>query len=58
MKRKKKQENVILDEDEDAFQCPNCWFTTRDFEESDQHFEEHLVEYQSEQDNAFGRYSE
>ena len=38
-------------------ECPFCQHVSNDFEDSDEHLIEHLTEYQSEQDQEFGKYT-
>lgn len=41
-----------------TFSCPFCTFECDDFDESDNHFTEHVAEYQGSQTQEFERYSE
>jgi len=53
----KKNKELEDEEDKPQFDCPFCTFFTDDFEESDMHYEEHITDYQYQQDNIFGKFS-
>lgn len=38
--------------------CPFCTHQSDDFEDSDEHFTEHVTEYQMSQQEEFGEYSQ
>ena len=40
-----------------TFDCPFCNWESDDFDETDEHFTEHVCEYQHEQEIEFGEYS-
>lgn len=58
IKSKSKTESVIEDDVEPTyFSCPMCTFSTDNYEESDEHLTEHMTEYQSLQEDVFGKFS-
>ena len=41
-----------------SFSCPFCNWSSEDFDETDEHYTEHITEYQQSQNEFFGKFSQ